>query len=112
MAAKREERAAACEVDRKQCCAWAAGLGDARRGIEAIGAVRIRGSRQKIWIDDSQAVILVQESVLIRRACFYVVYALYVRNVVTQSRVGQVAVLRDGFRIDRTKIGQRIRARI
>ena len=70
-------------------------------------AVRIEARRIERRIDDSELVILVQESLLVRDPGFDVVNTLRVGDVGQSAGIGQRALLRDGFLLNRTEIGKR-----
>ena len=65
------------------------------------------------WIDNRQAVVLVQERLLVVDACLQVMDALHIRDVGAKAGIGQRSILADGLRLEiGSIIGEGICARI
>jgi hypothetical protein len=84
-------------------------IGHGRTGVGA--SIRIEAYEVQRRINDPEAVVFIEKSLLIGHARLYVVDALHVRDIRTNTCIGQRPVLAQGFLVKvRREIGERVGA--
>src|SRR5258708_9079663 len=78
--------------------------------IQAASTVGIGKAVDKIWVDDSHRVFFIEERLLVCGSNLQIVDALCVINIRTQARIGEVSILRNCQRLNRTEISKGILA--